>query len=100
MHITIGIATRGRAAILAGVLRDLARQSRPADRILVCHVSADDVAGCETIPGVDFITATAVLPRPRNPLLYEARDSLVVLFQYVYFPCQSKFLGVLETCNC
>ncbi|MFM8616126.1 MAG: hypothetical protein ACKOC9_15720 [Alphaproteobacteria bacterium] len=27
MHITIGIATRGRPAILAGVLRDLARQA-------------------------------------------------------------------------
>jgi len=98
MHITIGIATRGRPAILAGVLRDLARQSRPADRILVCHVSASDVTGCETIPGVDFITAPAGLPRQRNRILDETRDSDIVLFLDDDFLCNSAFLAVLESC--
>ena len=95
MHITIGIATRGRAAILAGVLRDLARQSRPADRILVCHVSADDIAGCTTISGVEFITAPAGLPKQRNRILDEAADSDVVLFLDDDFLCNSAFLSVL-----
>ncbi|MCA3422936.1 MAG: glycosyltransferase [Roseomonas sp.] len=98
MHLTIGIATRGRPAILAGVLRDLARQSRPADRILVCHVSADDITGCETIPDVDFITAPAGLPRQRNRILDEARGSDVVLFLDDDFLCNAQFLAVLESC--
>ena len=97
MHITIGIATRGRPAILAGVLRDLARQSHPADRIIVCHVSADDVSGCEAIPGIEFITAPAGLPRQRNRILDEARDSDVVLFLDDDFLCNSAFLAVLES---
>ena len=73
MHITIGIATRGRPAILAGVLRDLARQTRKADSIVVCHVSADDITGCEAIPGVDFITAPAGLPRQPVPKVDDLR---------------------------
>ena len=97
MHITIGIATRGRAAILAGVLRDLARQSRPADRILVCHVSADDIAGCEAIAGVEFLTAPAGLPKQRNRILDEAAGSDVVLFLDDDFLCNSAFLAVLES---
>jgi GT2 family glycosyltransferase len=97
MHITIGIATRGRAAILAGVLRDLAQQSRPADRILVCHVSADDIAGCTTISGVEFMTAPAGLPKQRNRILDEAADSDVVLFLDDDFLCNSAFLSVLES---
>ena len=98
MHITIGIATRGRAAILAGVLRDLARQTRKADRILVCHVSADDIAGCEVIAGVEFMTAPAGLPRQRNRILDEAADSNVVLFLDDDFLCNTRFLAVLEAC--
>jgi GT2 family glycosyltransferase len=98
MHITIGIATRGRAAILAGVLRDLAQQSRPADRILVCHVSADDIAGCEAIAGVEFMTAPAGLPKQRNRILDEAASSDVVLFLDDDFLCNRRFLEVLEAC--
>jgi len=98
MHITIGIATRGRAAILAGVLRDLALQSRPADRILVCHVSADDIAGCEAIAGVEFLTAPAGLPKQRNRILDEAAGSDVVLFLDDDFLCNTRFLAVLEAC--
>ena len=98
MHITIGIATRGRAAILAGVLRDLARQTRKPDRILVCHVSADDIVGCEAIPGVEFMTAPAGLPKQRNHILDAARDSDVVLFLDDDFLCNAAFLAVLESC--
>jgi GT2 family glycosyltransferase len=98
MRITIGIATRGRAAILAGVLRDLARQTRKPDRILVCHVSADDIVGCEAIPGVEFMTAPAGLPKQRNHILDAARDSDVVLFLDDDFLCNAAFLAVLESC--
>jgi len=66
MRIAIGIATRGRPAVLAGVLADLRRQTRAPDRIIVCHVTPDDVTGCT---GAEFITALAGLPRQRNAIL-------------------------------
>ena len=37
MRIAVGIATRGRPAILAAALEELARQTRVPDRVLVCH---------------------------------------------------------------
>ena len=98
MHITIGIATRGRPAILAGVLRDLAQQTRAADRIIVCHVPPDDVSGCEAIPGVDFNTAPAGLPRQRHRILDDARVSDVVLLLDDDFLCNPQFQAVLDTC--
>jgi hypothetical protein len=63
MRIAIGIATRGRAAILAEVLADLARQTRAPDRILVCHAGPEDVADLPARrPDVQFMTAPAGLP--------------------------------------
>lgn len=96
MRIAIGIATRGRAAILAGVLRDLGRQTRPADRTIVCHVTADDVGGCEGTPGIEFVTAAAGLPRQRNAILDAAEDCDVVLFLDDDFLCAPDYLAVLE----
>ena len=96
MRIAIGIATRGRAPILAGVLRDLDRQSRKPDRIVVCHVTADDVTGCTDIPGVEFITAPAGLPRQRNRILAAVQDCDIVLFIDDDFLCNPDFLAVLE----
>ncbi|MBP0463965.1 glycosyltransferase family 2 protein [Roseomonas sp. PWR1] len=96
MRIAIGIATRGRAAILAAVLRDLERQSRRADRVIVCHVTAEDVAGCDAIPGIEFITAPAGLPRQRNAILDAAADCDVVLFLDDDFLCAPDYLAVTE----
>jgi GT2 family glycosyltransferase len=76
----------------------LARQSRPADRILICHVSADDIIGCEAIPGVEFMTAPAGLPKQRNRILDAAAGSDVVLFLDDDFLCNAQFLAVLESC--
>jgi GT2 family glycosyltransferase len=96
MRIAVGIATRGRAGILAHVLRDLGRQTRPADRIIVCHVTPDDVAGCDAVPGVEFITAAAGLPRQRNAILDAAGDCDVVLFLDDDFLCAPAYLAVTE----
>ncbi len=93
MRIAIGIATRGRPAILAGVLRDLERQTRRPDRIIVCHVTPDDVTGCA---GAEFITASAGLPRQRNAILDVASDCDVVLFLDDDFLCAPDFLAVTE----
>jgi GT2 family glycosyltransferase len=93
MRIAIGIATRGRSAILAGVLADLRRQTRAPDRIIVCHVTPDDVTGCT---GADFITAAAGLPKQRNAILDAATDCDVVLFLDDDFLCAPDYLRVLE----
>ncbi|MFC7539109.1 glycosyltransferase family 2 protein [Siccirubricoccus deserti] len=57
MRIAIGIATRGRAAILAEVLAELRRQTRAPDRIIVCHVTPEDVGA--RAPGSNTLS-----PRP------------------------------------
>jgi GT2 family glycosyltransferase len=81
MRIAIGIATRGRAAILGEVLAELARQTRAADRVIVCHVDEADIAGLPArFPGVEFLTAPAGLPRQRNAILDAAGDCDAVLF--------------------
>lgn len=93
MRIAIGIATRGRPAILAGVLADLQRQTRAPDRIIVCHVTPDDVTGCTD---AEFITAAAGLPKQRNAILDAAIDCDVVLFLDDDFLCAPDYLRVLE----
>ncbi len=93
MRIAIGIATRGRPAILAGVLADLKCQTRAPDRIIVCHVTADDVTGCT---GAEFITAAAGLPKQRNAIMDAATDCDVVLFLDDDFLCAPDYLRVLE----
>ncbi len=93
MRIAIGIATRGRPAILASVLADLKRQTRAPDRIIVCHVTAEDVTGCT---GAEFITAAAGLPKQRNAIMDAATDCDVVLFLDDDFLCAPDYLRVLE----
>ena len=44
MRIAIGIATRGRPAILGEVLAEIARQTRQPDRLIICHVDGNDIA--------------------------------------------------------
>jgi GT2 family glycosyltransferase len=81
MRLAIGIATRGRAPILGEVLADLSRQTRQPDRIVVCHVDANDVADLPArFPDVTFIIAPAGLPRQRNAILDAVTDCDAVLF--------------------
>ncbi|MDO9706816.1 glycosyltransferase family 2 protein [Paracraurococcus lichenis] len=78
MRLAIGIATRGRAAILAETLAELDHQTRPPDRIIVCHVTPEDVG--ERRPGIEYLAAPAGLPRQRNAILEAAADCDLVLF--------------------
>jgi len=97
MRIAIGIATRGRAAILREVLGELALQTRMPDRVIVCHVTPDDIAGLpERFPGVEFMTAPAGLPRQRNAILDAAGDCDAVLFLDDDFFCKPDYLSVTE----
>ena len=97
MRIAIGIATRGRPAILAEVLHELDRQTRAPDRILVCHVTQSDVADLpERFPGVEFLTTQAGLPRQRNRILDAIGDCDAVLFLDDDFIAAPQWLEALE----
>ena len=97
MRIAIGIATRGRPDILAEVLRELDLQTRAPDRILVCHVTSEDVAELpQDFPGVEFLTAQAGLPRQRNRILDAIGDCDAVLFLDDDFIAASRWLAALE----
>ncbi len=97
MKITIGIATRGRPAILGEVLAELDRQTRPPQAIIVCHVTDDDVTGLpRRFPGVRFITAPAGLPRQRNAIIEAGPDADAILFIDDDFLPAPAWLEVLE----
>lgn len=97
MNIAIGIATRGRPAILAETVTEIARQARAPDSILVCHVDESDVGDLPRArPDVTFLRSTAGLPRQRNAILDAARDADVLLFlDDDFFPAPA-WLAVLE----
>ena len=97
MRIAIGIATRGRAPILGEVLAELARQTRTPDRVLVCHVTPEDVADLPArFPQVQFLTAPAGLPRQRNAILDAVTDCDAVLFLDDDFLPDPDYLAVTE----
>jgi GT2 family glycosyltransferase len=80
LRLAIGIPTRARAAILADCLADLPRQTRAADRILVCGSQAEDLAGIDAFPGIETLLAPPGLPRQRNAILDRLADCDAVLF--------------------
>jgi len=94
VRIAVGIATRGRPEVLRAVLRDLGRQSRTPDRVLVCHVTPEDVGAAE--PGVEYLTAPAGLPRQRNAILDATADCDAVLFLDDDFLCAPAYLAITE----
>jgi GT2 family glycosyltransferase len=97
MNIAIGIATSGRPAILAEVLVELDRQTRPPQSIIVCHARESDVTGLPMrFPGVRFITAQAGLPRQRNAILDAATTADAILFIDDDFLAGPDWLAVLE----
>ncbi|RVT97551.1 glycosyltransferase family 2 protein [Rhodovarius crocodyli] len=97
MNITIGIATRGRPAILAEVLAELDRQTRPPEAIVICPVGPEDVAGiAERFPGVRIISGPVGLTRQRNAIMDASPDADVILFLDDDFLCAPEWLAVLE----
>jgi len=95
MRIAIGIATRGRAVILAETLAELRRQTRAPDRILVCHTVPDDIAGIA--PNLaEFLSSPPGLPRQRNALLDACDDCDVLLFLDDDFLAAPDYLAATE----
>ena len=69
-RIAVGIPTRGRAAILADKLADLAEQNRPPDLIVVGYYTDADLGDArERFPNVVFLRGTGGSCSQRNILL-------------------------------
>ncbi len=97
MRVAIGIATRGRAAILGEVLAELGRQTRAAERVVVCHVTPEDIADLPArFPTVEFIAAQAGLPRQRNAVIDRVADCDILLFLDDDFLAAPDYLAVTE----
>jgi GT2 family glycosyltransferase len=80
-RISVGIPTIGRPAVLRDTLRELARQSRQPDRILVCGTSDNDMSGAaEGGANVTLLQTQAGLPRQRNAIVAALHDDEVIVF--------------------
>src|ERR1700678_4364501 len=80
-NLVVGIATRGRCAILAETIAFLARQERQPDKILVAYAELADVGDApDRFPYVTFIQAQLGLTRQRNAIISLVRDCDILLF--------------------
>lgn len=99
MKIAVIIATTGRAALLRRTVAELGRQIRPADRVILAGVTAEDTAGVAEAAGfpVEVIFAERGLPRQRNAGLRHLAGGadIVVFFDDDFVPARD-YLAVLE----
>jgi GT2 family glycosyltransferase len=95
MRLAIGIATIGRPALLAAVIEELGRQTRPADRIVVCAPSADDVVGIST-DHADVIIGPRGLTRQRNAIIDQLGDCHLLQFFDDDFVPATTYLAEIE----
>jgi GT2 family glycosyltransferase len=96
-NLVVGIATRGRSAILAETIAFLAKQERQPDKILVAYAELADVGNApERFPSVTFIQAELGLTRQRNAILSFARDCDILLFIDDDFYLDPHYLRIAE----
>ncbi len=96
-RISVGIPTVGRAPILCDTLRELKRQLRGPDQVIVCGSNASDLEGAaDAYPGLILLTSQAGLPRQRNAVIEAAVDADIVLFLDDDFLPDAAYLGVIE----
>ncbi len=97
MSLVVGIATRGRSAILAETIAFLSRQKRQPDKILVAYAEPADVGDApDRFPHVTFLVAELGLTRQRNAILSQARDSDILLFIDDDFYLDPHYLQITE----
>jgi len=98
MRIHVAVATTGRAEILRRTVGEFARQSRPADGIVVVGVVPEDVDGLGAGPaGVEVILGPRGLCKQRNTALdrLAGRCDVVVFFDDDFVPSED-YLEKLE----
>jgi len=97
LRIAVGIATRGRPAILAETIGDLEKQSRQPDSIWVAYADLVDIQELpERYPYVRFIQTKLGLTAQRNAILNELSDEEVVTFLDDDFFLHRDYLAVIE----
>jgi GT2 family glycosyltransferase len=97
MRLAIGIATRGRPAILAETIADIQHQSRRPDGIVVSYADAKDIGdAAERFPYVRFIQSTAGLTLQRNLILDEVAQYDIVTFLDDDFYMHRDHLSLIE----
>jgi GT2 family glycosyltransferase len=97
MRIVVGIATRGRAAILNETLSDLVLQRRPADEIVVAFVEDVDVGDAPSrFPAVRFLRSSVGSSRQRNEILDSCIENDIVVFIDDDFCLGAGYLEVIE----
>jgi hypothetical protein len=99
LNIVVGIATTGRAEILARTVDLLARQSRLPDRLLICPATDTDVdvdsLSCHPMPA-EVVRGPVGLPAQRNRILSAAFPADIIVFFDDDFFVQSDYLANLE----
>lgn len=96
MRLAIGIATRGRPAILAETIAELAHQTRGPDELLVCHVGPEDVGELpQHRPDIRFLRTSPGLPRQRNAIMEATEADILLFLDDDFFPAPA-YLAVLE----
>ena len=79
LRIGVGIATVGRAGVLAEAIAELRHQTRAPDRLIVCGASPDDLAGIDPNAAELIITRRGTTAQ-RNAVLAAATDCDVLVF--------------------
>lgn len=80
LRLAVGIATRGRPAILAETLREMKRQTRLPVRILVSFADESDVDAACRAQEAEFLKGPGGLAHQRNTLLDAVGDCDLMLF--------------------
>ncbi|WP_341367376.1 glycosyltransferase [Yoonia sp. BS5-3] len=99
MKITVAIVTTGRPATLEEAVRDLKRQTRSPDRIIVSAASANDVGRTRASgmhPPIDILIGPKGLTVQRNAVLDALEDEDVILFLDDDFIMAPDFLDKLD----
>lgn len=96
-HIAVGIPTFGRAAVLRETLRQIARQTRPPEGVIVCGTKPADVEGAaDTGADVRVLLAEPGLTRQRNAVIDAASDADIVVFLDDDFVPHPDYLAAVE----
>jgi GT2 family glycosyltransferase len=97
INIVVGIPTVGRATILCETLRELSKQTRRPDAIVVCGGQSTDVAGADVAaPGVRLLLSQPGLPRQRNAIIDAVMGTDVLVFFDDDFLPHQDYLAEIE----
>lgn len=87
--VAIGIATKGRPAVLREIVAELQRQTQLATRIVIAHTELSDIDGLSPGGGLELLCVTPGLCNQRNAILdhlQEDSSDIVLFFDDDFLP--------------